>query len=176
MTVPVVALPFRISTWPLWRLVLLAAAVGFVVGLAAPEARRWLALVPFVIATAIDVRERRIPNRLTMPAIAFALVSVLFAGGLGGLAHALAGLFVAGGVGLVVAVAARGGFGMGDVKLMAYAGAAVGMARVLPFLVTMSLAGGVFAIAVMVAGRRHTPIPYGPAIAFGGVAVLLLRG
>lgn len=152
----------------------LVAAAGLAAGLAlAPfaEARDIAMLAPLAVATVIDIRTRRIPNWLTAGAAAFALASA----GWDGLPASALGAVIAGVAGLVLAIAARGGFGMGDVKLMAFAGAAVGAGAALPFLVLMALAGGAIAVAAMLfsgAGRRAT-IPYGPAIALGCAATLL---
>ena len=65
---------------------------------------------------------------------------------------------------------------MGDVKLMLLLGAALG-AAVLPALLLGVLAGGVAGAVVLVReGRsaRRKAIPYGPFLAFGAIAVLLL--
>ena len=69
------------------------------------------------------------------------------------------------------------GFGMGDVKLMLLLGAALG-AAVLPALLLGTLAGGVAAVIVLLregGGARRKAIPYGPFLAFGAIAVMLLQ-
>ena len=65
---------------------------------------------------------------------------------------------------------------MGDVKLMLLLGAALG-AAVLPALLLGVLAGGVAGVVVLVRegrGARRKAIPYGPFLAFGAIAVMLL--
>jgi prepilin peptidase CpaA len=102
------------------------------------------------IASLYDVRERRIPNRLTGPAIAFGLLLHLASGGWWGLGHsALAGL-IAGGIFLIFFVA--GGMGAGDVKLMTAVGCIAGTSPLGMIAVSTAIAGGIFALAV---STRH---------------------
>lgn len=130
-----------------------------------------LVLFPAWIAAFIDVRSRRIPNLLTLPTLALALLLATVAGELG---PALAGAAACLILGVALVAASRGGFGGGDVKLLTYGGAVVGLAAVPALLFWMSLAGGVVAAtALAVRRRRRLTIPYGPAIAAGITFVLL---
>jgi len=95
-----------------------------------------------------DVRSRRIPNRLTGPAILAGLVLHAAFGGWPGLGDsALAGL-IAGGIFLVFFLA--GGMGAGDVKLMAAVGCLSGLSPLPLLLVATAIAGAIFAIAVAI--------------------------
>lgn len=154
------------------------AGVGLLVGgaaMALPDRVGTLALLlALVLAAAIDIRTRRIPNWLTAGIAAFALAQAV--------PDAVAAAAAAGAIGtasgLAIAIVARGGFGMGDVKLMGAVGAVVGLPMLLAFLFTMALLGGVHALLVlMTAGgsdiRRRT-MPYGPAIAAACALVVLL--
>ncbi len=97
-----------------------------------------------------DVRERRIPNRLTGWGTAAGLVSHAVIGGWHGLGEAaLAGL-IAGTVFLVFCIA--GGMGAGDVKLMAAVGCITGLSLLPMVLISVVVAGAAFAIAVSI---RH---------------------
>jgi leader peptidase (prepilin peptidase)/N-methyltransferase len=65
---------------------------------------------------------------------------------------------------------------MGDVKLALLLGFALGGA-VLPALVIGTLAGGAAAIVLLArngAEARRRAIPFGPFLAFGAIAILLL--
>jgi len=98
------------------------------------------------IGSVHDVRERRIPNLVTGPAILAALTLHLICGGWGGLLDsALAGL-IAGAIFLVFFLA--GGMGAGDVKLMAAVGCCVGLSSLFPVVLSTVLAGAVFALAI----------------------------
>lgn len=131
-----------------------------------------LLLAPGWVGAAIDLRTRRIPNWLTATAM---LVAIAVAAASGDLLAAVAGGALAFTIGVMIASVARGAFGGGDVKLMAYAGAATGLGGVVPFLFWMSLAGGLLALgALAVHRRRGVTMPYGPAIAAGLTLTLLL--
>lgn len=110
----------------------------------------WPTLVVVLIATATDLRWRRIPNWLVLPfLIAGFAVSGWFHGwdGIGQSAEGMAlGLFV---FGLIFWV---GGMGAGDVKLCAAIGAWVGPQQMLMALIFISLAGGLMAIVWSVVG------------------------
>lgn len=136
----------------------------------------WAAVqVALVALAAEDIRCRRIPNAVTGPAAAAAvglrvaferseLVEILLAG---------AGAFA---VFLAVAVIARGGLGMGDVKLAGLLGLLLGTA-VIPALFLGTLAGAIASAAIMVRRReRGATMAYGPYLCFGGaIAVLALN-
>ena len=73
-----------------------------------------------------------------------------------------------------------GAMGGGDVKLAAALALWFPPAGTLKFLILMSLAGGVLTLGILVwhrAGKREgrPEIPYGVAIAFGGLAILTQR-
>jgi prepilin peptidase CpaA len=100
------------------------------------------------VACVPDVRQRRIPNRITGPAVATGLVVHLVVGGWRGLGDSsLAGL-IAGGMFLIFFLA--GGMGAGDVKLMAAVGCIAGRSPLGQIAVSTAIAGGLFALAVSV--------------------------
>ncbi|HCF56921.1 MAG TPA: prepilin peptidase [Myxococcales bacterium] len=151
------------------------------------------------ISVVTDLRTRTIKNVVTLPTVLLALMlRTAFEGwgtfGGDGLASGLLGMAVGG---LFFYLFARlGGMGMGDVKLVAAVGAAVGFPVILACLMCIGLAGGVQALVVLlwqgkllktfsgmgrwvlqkarVARReedtlQRVKIPYGVAIAFGTV-------
>lgn len=164
------------------------------------------------LAAAFDVRERRIPNWLTVGGLAAGLAL----GGLGGwagLGWAAAGAVVAFALGLPLFL--LGGLGGGDVKLLAAVGALVGLQRLPTALLVTALVGGVLAAlavirrgavkrtvknlgtilvllvtsggemmrawkgegpgaALTVDAPEAVTVPYGVAIAAGGLAAVLL--
>lgn len=81
-------------------------------------------LAVLAACSAVDIKERRIPNRITYPATA----TILLAATLGGAGMAsLAGLAGGGGFMLLAALASRDQLGLGDVKLSAFVGATIGI-------------------------------------------------
>jgi prepilin peptidase CpaA len=100
------------------------------------------------IGSVMDVRERRIPNLVTGPAIIAGLMLHAIYGGWHGLGDsALAGL-IAGGIFLIFFLA--GGMGAGDVKLMTAVGCIAGLSALPVVMIATALAGGVFALAISI--------------------------
>ena len=113
----------------------------------------WVAapvVVLAVLAARADVRARRIPNALTGPAIALALLAHLSFEGPAGLRGSLAGMLLAGGL-LLPGWLLRF-TGAGDVKLMAAVGAWFAFPQALIATLLTLIAGGIVALAV--AARR----------------------
>lgn len=149
------------------------------------------------VATAIDVKTRRIPNALTaaMTGIGIAMAAT----GISGMTvrGALIGFVI--GLVLMLPGYALGATGAGDVKLMAAVGAVVGPGLVFTAFLCTALAGGVLAVVVAVQRRRlgatltgtgkliggagrdqieragaSSRFAYGPAIAAGSIAAMLI--
>ena len=125
------------------------------------------------ISVVTDLRSRLIYNWVTLPALALVLIGFTWVGGSQALIDCFIGLAVCA-VPLLLA-SLRGAVGMGDVKLMALAGAAAGWPGSLAVLVYVSLAGGVQALVWLAVARargqgRPRYVPYGVAIAAGTVA------
>ena len=169
----------------------LVAAVGTValaVALcaAAPSAWWWpsrVLLAPvLVVLSIIDLRERRLPDRIVLPAVAAGAV-LLGIGALGDrspsrIATAAVGAGIFAGLLLGLHLLSPAGLGFGDVKLGVLLGlylGAVSLSLVLWGLVLGSLAGALIALPVAVRARStKASIPFGPALAAGTVLALLL--
>ncbi len=171
---------------------LLAAAVMVVVAvvlvLTAPSgwdipARLFLAPV-LVVLSVIDLRERRLPDRIVLPSIAIGFVLLSAAALLDGdpnrIATSLVGAAVFGGVLFALHLVSPAGLGFGDVKLGVLLGlylGSVSLALVLWGLLLGSLVGAAIAVPVALHARdRHAGIPFGPALAAGTVLALALAG
>jgi leader peptidase (prepilin peptidase)/N-methyltransferase len=131
-----------------------------------------------VSCAATDLICYRVPNVITYPAIAGAIVvgaampdtsilSVLKGGALAALVLFLPAL-ITGGVGI----------GMGDVKLALFAGLALGFGNVILAMLVMALTGGAVAAVLMIARLRGKgePIAYAPFISLGALVALLAQG
>jgi len=104
------------------------------------------ALVCALIASLYDLRTRRIPNNLTLPAIICGLILHFMRGGLAELGlSALAGL-IGGGIFLLFFLA--GGMGAGVVKLMTAIGCLVGTGNIRDVLISTVLIGAVMGIGL----------------------------
>lgn len=131
-----------------------------------------------VLCASTDILAFRVPNVVTYPALLFALlVGALMPDA--DIVEVAAGGLLAGGILLVPSLFTGGsGMGMGDVKLAAFAGLALGFVHVVPALLFMAFAGGIVAALLLVLRlrKRGEPIPYAPFISAGAVAALLWQG
>jgi prepilin peptidase CpaA len=113
-----------------------------------------------VLAALCDIFSRRIPNWLTLPAIAMGLAYHLWTGSLAGL------LFSIGGVALALVFWApfyvMGGIGAGDVKLLAAVGALLGPVGLFHSALCTAIVGGIYAALVLAATQagRQTAVEY----------------
>jgi len=97
-----------------------------------------------LVGSVFDVKSRRIPNFITMPAFLFGLALHLALGGWRQLLSSLAAGLICAAVFLVFYIA--GGMGAGDVKLILAVGCIAGLSHVAYLLVLTALSGGVMAI------------------------------
>src|SRR5688572_11254636 len=114
-----------------------------------------IALTFIPLAAAIiymDVRYRRIPNKLVLVTLLVGLTLNTLFGGAQGLLMSTAGLALA--FILMFSLHVFGTMGAGDVKLFAAIGAINGVSLVLPTLLVVALTGGLIAIFKMVYARR----------------------
>lgn len=125
-----------------------------------------LALVWFGVAAGlVDLRHRRLPDALTLPALPCALVLLTPLGG-AAVGRGLVGAGAAVAVYAAVHLAAPGALGAGDVKLAAPLGAVLGAvswpALVLAAVLASLLTGVVGSVARP--ARARAPVPHGPSM------------
>jgi len=107
-----------------------------------------IALLSYVtIVSVADTFTRRIPNVLTVPAAAVAVVLSIASHGLAGAFAAGAGLLI--GLAFFLPFYLLGGFGAGDVKALAAVGAFVGPRGVLLAAICTLILGAVCALIVL---------------------------
>ena len=126
----------------------------------------------------VDWEERRIPNRIVLPAAAFTVTAVfvlhpdeLRASLIAGVA-AFAFFFVP------ALFASSKTVGMGDAKLALLVGLGLGGDALLGFFVTSFVAGG-FALALILtrgSEARKEGLPFGPFLALGAAVALIVGG
>jgi prepilin peptidase CpaA len=152
-----------------------------------------------VAATVVDVRQRRVPNVLTMGVASLGLMLAMAGLGAVTLGGALGGLAL--GLALLLPAHVFGATGAGDVKLLAAFGALLGPGDVFDAFLRAAILGGAMALtvalwrgrlretlygtAMLVTTRSRTVtamiehpaannrFPYAPAIACGAVLVVL---
>ena len=121
-----------------------------------------LVIAAGVAATVVDVRQRRVPNVLTMGLASVGLLLAMSGMGSVTVGGALGGL----GLGLALLLPAHifGATGAGDVKLLAAFGALLGPAGVFDAFLRAAILGGVMALAVAVWRGRLRETLYGTAM------------
>lgn len=118
-------------------------------------ALKTLALLAMLgVAVATDLRERRIPNWLTVAGASTAIALAAFSGA-DALEASILGFTAA--LGLSIPFFALGALGAGDAKLLAAVGAFVGIGGLLPVLLYSAVAGGVLGIVFAI--RRGVILP-----------------
>lgn len=178
---------------------LLFLACYLVFGLNA-EALKWAIFAALLIVlTVTDLRERILPDKVNFVGLGLGLLLSLFTQPTDGtatwlanhifaypppeaalsLGDALIGAGAASGLLWLVAEGyfrARGreGMGLGDVKMMAMAGAFLGLQRALLTILLGSLLGSVIGIAVIAVGRkgRDFELPFGTFLGAGAILVM----
>ena len=136
-------------------------------------------LVPLVL---VDLRERRLPDPLTLGGAASVLALLIargaLTGDLGPTVHGLLGAAAMAGILLVFHLASPRGMGFGDVKLGLLLGLVVGARSLDLVLVALLLAGVLGAVGGLVLMVRHRrrdlTLAFGPYLAAGAALALVL--
>lgn len=121
-----------------------------------------------VAAAVRDLRDRTIPNLLPAILIA-AFVPAAWFGELGSGQTALHVGAAAAALVVAAVLFALRAWGGGDAKLVAAVALWIGFVSMPRFLLVMSLAGGLLALALLLARGRNAKVPYGVAIALAGL-------
>jgi prepilin peptidase CpaA len=129
-------------------------------------------LLALVIATLFDVRTRQIPDSISIGVLLWAIAATAF----GLSSHGWTSLVFGAGLALSIGVLLfwLGGFGGGDVKLLASLGATLGLQALPAFLFYSAIAGGILAAIALARGKRD--LAYAPAMALGWVVFMMVRG
>jgi len=104
-------------------------------------------LLGVLIAAATDIWKFKVYNALTVPLLLGGLIYHTATAGWAGLATSTMGFLF--GFAVLLIFYAMGGMGAGDVKLMAAIGAWLGMPMTFYVFIASALAGGVYAIALL---------------------------
>ncbi len=158
----------------------LFAAVGWKLG-PQPGALMWCAVVAVLLAlAAIDWDTTVLPDALTLPLLWGALLAAV-AGWHLPPAQAVLGAIVGylslwSVYWLFKLVTGKEGMGYGDFKLLAALGAWLSWQAILPIVLAASLLGALVGLVLKATGglREGRFVPFGPFLAGGGVAVLLI--
>lgn len=160
--------PDEISSRAKFRKPLLAVLMfaGF---FSAPEIHVMAAVFFLALITATDFEQYVIFDRMLLP---FALVGILAAVHLGvPLGERFLAAAVGGGIFLLIAFISRGGIGGGDIKLVAALGIWLGVQTLLDVVIAACVAGGIVAVALILAGKKSRAdyFAYGPYFALAAM-------
>ncbi|MFP5204607.1 MAG: prepilin peptidase [Acidobacteriota bacterium] len=122
----------------------------------------WPTLIVVAIATATDLRSRRIPNWLVFPFFAAGVGISVWMRGWHGFGNSLEGAAL--GLLLYGALFWVGGMGAGDVKLCTAIGAWIGPQQLFLALVFAALIGGAMAVVWAVSGGFFTELLQGTGL------------
>jgi leader peptidase (prepilin peptidase)/N-methyltransferase len=137
-------------------------------------ATRLILLSALIVLAVTDLRERLLPNAITVPGIIAGLVCSLFAPP--GPVSALLGVVIGGVVPFVVGeiyyrVRGIDGLGMGDVKMLAMIGAFLGAPLALLTLFAASFLGVLVGVPIILLTRnREYPVPLGTLLSVSAFA------
>ncbi|HVW41501.1 MAG TPA: prepilin peptidase [Amycolatopsis sp.] len=174
---PVPRVPVAVATALLWALVVARRLSG--------GWSSWWLPVPLLVTAltvplvAADLRHRRLPNALTLPAypaLGLALATAAVAGpGVGLLLRALAAGAAFGGLHLLVHALSRRSLGAGDVKLAGVLGAVLGAVSWVALPIAAALAA---VVTVALAAVRRWPggVPHGPGLLAAASLVAVFPG
>jgi leader peptidase (prepilin peptidase)/N-methyltransferase len=158
----------------------LFAAVAWRIG-PQPQALMWCGVVAALVAlAAIDWDTTVLPDALTLPLLWAALLAAALGWTLPLLQAvwgAVAGYLSLWSVYWLFKLATgKEGMGYGDFKLLAALGAWLGWQAILPIVLMASILGAVVGLGMKMSGalREGRFVPFGPFLAGGGVAVLLI--
>ncbi len=113
----------------------------------------WIVVISACLAAVrVDVRVRRIPNKLTFPLWAGGILWWLAIAGWSGIGETFGGMAVAGLPFFVLWMI--GGGGAGDAKMMFAIGAWLGLANAFVAAVAVGIAGGILSLAYAAGHRR----------------------
>ena len=154
-----------------------------------------LLVILLAYATVTDLRQRRIPNRITLPMLVGGLVLRVVVGGQAGLTVGLIGAGLA--LAIMIGPFVLRWVGAGDVKMSMAVGGLMGPDFVIAALLFASLAAGVIAVADILHKRQlastarylfftlHMPVqpgmalkgrlPYAPALALGCLVAVSIQ-
>ena len=130
-----------------------------------------------IVVAFIDFSFQVIPDIISMPGIILGMIYQIIKGDF---LVGLVGMIFGGG--LILLIRVIGGkvykkevMGLGDVYLTAMIGAFVGFPYIIPAIFVAALVGAILGIIFIISTHqsRESPIPFGPFLGIGGVAVII---
>jgi prepilin peptidase CpaA len=161
-------------------------------------------IIVLILCFITDIREQKIYNKIVMPSILTVLILNIFFYGYNGFKFSALGFLT--GLAILLIPYLLGGMGAGDVKLLAFVGAAKGVLFVLNSSIYMAIVGGIISLVILILNKQaivffksifswivsfsykvrrelkfsnsetSKKFPYGTAIVAGALICLLFKG
>lgn len=109
-------------------------------------------LIVLVVCFITDCREQKIYNKIVLPSILIVLILNSWYYGFYGFELSSLGFLT--GIGILIIPYLFGGMGAGDVKLLAFIGAAKGVTFVINSAIFMAVIGGIVALAILIFNKQ----------------------
>ncbi len=128
-----------------------------------------------IVISFIDFKYQIIPDRLNIFCLSIGIVFIILNLNRTSLVNSTIGLFIGGGLFLVIAIATKGAMGGGDIKLMGALGLCLGWRDILLISLLSFVIGAIVSVILLaskIKGRKDY-IPFGPFIAIAAVVTML---
>lgn len=127
-----------------------------------------------IVATIIDLREYKIPNKLVL-AGAFVGLAFSLLDSPRGFLNSIAGGITVGLILLMIYYMTKGGIGLGDVKLFGCVGIYLGLSRTVSAMLIAAVLSGLFSMILICINRENKKreLPFAPFILVGVLAAII---
>lgn len=127
-----------------------------------------------VVITLIDLKHQIIPDSLNFIIFILGIFNLAINFNITSIYSSILGLFIGGGILLLIAIISNGAMGGGDIKLIASLGFLFGLKKILLIIFLSFILGAVISIILLVfkIKNRKDFIPFGPFIAVSTVIVV----
>ena len=135
----------------------------------------YFAVIPLLIAaTVIDIRERRIPDKLVLAGVAAGMV-ITQTDPSRRFTDSLMGGISAGIVLLLIHYITKGGIGLGDAKLFGCVGIYLGMENIASAMLIAAVLSGLYSLALICINRdnKKHELPFAPFILIGTLVAII---
>ena len=128
-----------------------------------------------IVISFIDLKYQIIPDRLNLFCLVLGILFTLSYGNIWLTVNGTIGLFVGGGLFLLIAIITKGAMGGGDIKLMGALGLYFGWKYILLISFLSFIIGAVISISLLVLKikNRKDYIPFGPFISIASIVTML---
>lgn len=128
-----------------------------------------------LVISIIDYNHKIIPNSINLFLLLYGIIFSIIDFSFNNLTSNLLGLFIGGGLFLLIAIITKGAMGGGDIKLVAVLGLLFGLKKILLIIFLSFIMGAIISILLLLfkIKKRKDYIPFGPFICIGGLITII---